>query len=61
MPELRRGVPHDWRDDDFIMDKMVLEGANWNNIFGKENSSLLNLHWDYVYRTWKNLYKNDLK
>ena len=48
------------KDDDFIIDKMAIERANWSNIFGKENSSLLNLHWDYVYRTWKNLYKNDL-
>lgn len=57
----KKGPVHLSKDDDFIMDKMVLERANWNNIFGKENSSLLNLHWDYVYRTWKNLYKNDLK
>ncbi len=56
-----KGPIHLSEDDDFIMDKMAIERDNWSNIFGKENSSLLNLHWDYVYRTWKNLYKNDLK
>ena len=54
-----RGPVHLSKNDDFIIDIMRLERANWSNIFGKENSSLLNLHWDYVYKTWKYLYKNE--
>ena len=39
---------------------MAVERDNWSNYFGVENVSLLNLHWDYIYSTWNNLYKNDL-
>ena len=55
-----KGPVHLSKNDDIIINKMVVERDNWSNYFGVENASLLNLHWSYIYSTWKNLYKNDL-
>ena len=55
-----KGPLHLSSNDDFIINKMAVERDNWSNYFGVENASLLNLHWDYIYSTWNNLYKNDL-
>ena len=61
-PELipETGPIHLSSNDDIIINKMVVERDNWSNYFGVENASLLNLHWDYIFSAWKNLYKNDL-
>ena len=55
-----KGPLHLSENDDFIITKMASERANWADHFGEENTSLLNLHWDYICTTWNNLYKNDL-
>lgn len=55
-----KGPIHLSSNDDFMINKMAEERNNWRDYFGSENASLLNLHWDYIYSTWNNLYKNDL-
>ena len=54
-----KGPPHLSSNDDFIMNKMVVERDKWINYFGAENTKLLNMQWDYIYSTWKDLYKKD--
>tara|TARA_R110001606_G_scaffold391167_1_gene558706 strand:+ start:3346 stop:4398 length:1053 start_codon:yes stop_codon:yes gene_type:complete len=55
-----KGPLHLSVNDDLIITKMASERANWASYFGEEYTSLLNLHWDYIYSTWKDLYKKDL-
>ena len=56
MPEL--GPPHLSEKDDFIISKMLEERKNWVKYFGCDNANLINKHWNYIYDTWKFLYKN---
>ena len=55
-----KGPLHLSSNDDFIINKMAVERDNWSNYFGVENTSLLNLHWDYIFSTWNKLYNNEL-
>tara|TARA_B110000240_G_C13511029_1_gene459389 strand:+ start:2082 stop:3167 length:1086 start_codon:yes stop_codon:yes gene_type:complete len=55
-----QGPIHLSKEDDLIMQKMLLERNNWVDYFGQKTTNLLNLQWDFIYDNWNNLNKMDV-
>ena len=54
------GPQHLSDNDNLIINKMLSERNNLESYFGNKTANLINLHWDYIFTTWNNLYKKDL-